>query len=76
MNTNAIVNKVLEDNPDEFDRCVQGVMLFNFFVGRIMRETEGKANPTTVRNILKRKLGLDKLGGNNRKSSKVSTGSN
>ncbi|MGC8847064.1 MAG: hypothetical protein ACP5QY_14585, partial [Candidatus Hydrogenedens sp.] len=30
--------------------------LFGFFVGQIMRETEGKANPKMVNDILKEEL--------------------
>lgn len=54
----AIVNKVLEKNPEEIERFKAGEQkLIGFFVGQVMKETKGKANPKIVNELLKKKLG-------------------
>jgi len=53
-----IVDKVLANNPDEVETYGQGkTKLLGFFVGQVMKETRGKANPQMVNKILKDKLG-------------------
>ncbi len=53
----AIVNKVLEKNPEEIERFKAGEQkLIGFFVGQVMKETKGKANPRIVNELLKKKL--------------------
>jgi aspartyl-tRNA(Asn)/glutamyl-tRNA(Gln) amidotransferase subunit B len=53
----AMVNKVLDNNPEEVERFRTGEQkLMGFFVGLIMKETKGKANPKTVNELLKKKL--------------------
>ncbi|MDX9788777.1 MAG: Asp-tRNA(Asn)/Glu-tRNA(Gln) amidotransferase subunit GatB [Desulfobacterales bacterium] len=52
------VDKVIAQNPKEVDAYRGGkTKLISFFVGRIMRETRGKANPQMVNEVLIRKLG-------------------
>ena len=52
-----IAKRVIEHNPDQVTAYKNGKdKLFGFFVGQIMKETQGKANPKSVNNILKRLL--------------------
>ncbi len=53
----AIVDKILAANPDEVEQYKGGkTKLMGFFVGQIMRESRGKANPGVVNQLLKAKL--------------------
>ncbi len=53
----AIVDKVLEENPKEVDKYLAGkTKIVGFFVGQIMKATKGKANPQVVNKILIKKL--------------------
>jgi aspartyl-tRNA(Asn)/glutamyl-tRNA(Gln) amidotransferase subunit B len=53
----AVVAKVLAAAPDEVAAFRQGkTKLMGFFVGQVMRETRGQANPQRVNAILKRML--------------------
>ena len=49
-----IAKKVVESNPGQVTAYKGGKeKLFGFFVGQVMKETQGKANPQTVNDILK-----------------------
>ena len=49
-----IANKVIDLNPDQVAAYKAGKdKLFGFFVGQVMKETKGKANPKSINNILK-----------------------
>ncbi len=51
------VEEVLQSNPDEVQRYIEGKdKLFGFFVGEIMKKTGGKANPKILNQLLKQKL--------------------
>jgi len=51
------VQAVLEENPDQVARYRAGKeMLFDFFVGQVMKKTKGKANPQLVNKILDKEL--------------------
>lgn len=53
----AIIDKVIADNPDNVSAYRGGKdKLFGFFVGQVMKETGGKANPAMVNDLLKKKL--------------------
>ena len=53
----GLVHKVLTKYPDQIKDYKEGrTKLFGFFVGQIMKETKGRANPQKVSNILKQKL--------------------
>jgi aspartyl-tRNA(Asn)/glutamyl-tRNA(Gln) amidotransferase subunit B len=53
-----IINKILEENPAEVARYKSGeIKLLGFFVGKIMKESKGKANPKTVNELLSKSLG-------------------
>jgi aspartyl-tRNA(Asn)/glutamyl-tRNA(Gln) amidotransferase subunit B len=50
--------RVVERSPDEVARFRGGnLKLMGFFVGNVMKETGGKANPATVNELLRAKLG-------------------
>jgi aspartyl-tRNA(Asn)/glutamyl-tRNA(Gln) amidotransferase subunit B len=52
-----IINSVINDNPAQVEAYLGGKdKLFGFFVGQVMKLTQGKANPKTVNTILKEKL--------------------
>lgn len=56
----AIVDGVMKANPGKCDAYRSGKTgLLGFFIGQVMRETKGKANPQLVNNILCEKLGLE-----------------
>ena len=53
----SMVEKVIKDNPDQHQKYLSGKdRLFGFFVGQVMKESQGKANPSQVNEILKKKL--------------------
>ena len=52
-----IAKKVIDANPDQVAAYKNGKdKLFGFFVGQVMKETQGKANPKSVNEILKELL--------------------
>lgn len=52
-----IIDKVLVSNQKQIQQYLEGKeKVFAHFVGQIMRETKGKANPNLVNKILKEKL--------------------
>ena len=54
----SAVDKVIAANPAEVEAYRQGkTKLLSFFMGQVMRETKGKANPGLVNKLLKEKLG-------------------
>ncbi|MBI5590970.1 MAG: Asp-tRNA(Asn)/Glu-tRNA(Gln) amidotransferase subunit GatB [Deltaproteobacteria bacterium] len=56
-----IVQKVLDQNPKEVSDYQNGKeKVFGFFIGQVMRESKGKANPQQVNEILKIQLGMSR----------------
>ncbi|MGH2574244.1 MAG: Asp-tRNA(Asn)/Glu-tRNA(Gln) amidotransferase subunit GatB [Ignavibacteria bacterium] len=52
-----IIKKVLDENPNEVTRYKAGEKkLAGFFVGKIMEESKGKANPKRVNELLEKNL--------------------
>jgi aspartyl-tRNA(Asn)/glutamyl-tRNA(Gln) amidotransferase subunit B len=52
-----IVDEVIAENPDSVAAYKGGKdKLFGFFVGAVMKKTQGKANPGVVNDLLKKKL--------------------
>jgi len=52
-----IVDKIISDNKDKVVQYKSGKdKLFGFFVGQVMKISDGKANPQLVNEILKQKL--------------------
>ena len=53
----TLVKKILEENPDEVNRLKSGEeKLLGFFVGQVMKETKGKANPKVVNEAIAKLL--------------------
>ena len=54
---NKVVEDVLQAHPQEVEAYKKGKeKLLGFFVGQVMKATQGKANPKLVNEILKEKL--------------------
>lgn len=54
----AIIDTVLEANPDNVASYKAGkINLMGWFVGQVMKQSQGKANPSIVNTLLKNKLG-------------------
>jgi aspartyl-tRNA(Asn)/glutamyl-tRNA(Gln) amidotransferase subunit B len=52
-----IIDKVIADNPAQVEQYRAGrEKVIGFFVGQVMKATEGKANPKVVNELLKNKL--------------------
>lgn len=53
----GIINKILDANSSQVEAYRNGkTNLFDYFVGQVMKETRGKANPSITKEILKNKL--------------------
>src|SRR5256885_13667793 len=53
-----VIDRVLSENPEQVEAYQAGKHgLLGFFVGQVMRETQGKANPKVVNERLREKLG-------------------
>jgi aspartyl-tRNA(Asn)/glutamyl-tRNA(Gln) amidotransferase subunit B len=51
------IERVMKANPKQVEDYQKGKeKLFGFFVGEVMKETKGKANPKLVNELLKEKL--------------------
>ena len=54
---NKIIDNILNNNTKQIEDYKNGkTNLFEYFVGQVMKETRGKANPTITKDILKDKL--------------------
>ncbi len=54
---NNIIDKIIENNPEQRELYHNGRNnLFDYFVGQVMKETKGKANPVKVKEILNERL--------------------
>ena len=54
----AAIDKLIAANPDKASAVKEKPQAIGWFVGQVMKETGGKANPATVNDLLKAKLGL------------------
>jgi aspartyl-tRNA(Asn)/glutamyl-tRNA(Gln) amidotransferase subunit B len=54
----ALVDEIIAANPGQAAQVQARPQAIGWFVGQVMRETQGKANPAAVNAILKAKLGL------------------
>lgn len=58
---NKIIKSVIEKNPKEFERLVNGEeKLLGFFVGEVMKITKGRADPKIAGKLLRKYAGLNK----------------
>ena len=54
----AAIDTVMANNPKQLEQYRSGQdKLFGFFVGQVMKATQGKANPALLNELLKKKLG-------------------
>ncbi len=52
-----VINGILDKNKNQIDEYLSGKdKVLGFFVGQVMKETKGKANPQMVNQILKSEL--------------------
>jgi aspartyl-tRNA(Asn)/glutamyl-tRNA(Gln) amidotransferase subunit B len=54
----AAVDALIAANPDKAAAVKEKPQAIGWFVGQVMKETGGKANPAAVNDILKKRLGL------------------
>ncbi|MCP4186909.1 MAG: Asp-tRNA(Asn)/Glu-tRNA(Gln) amidotransferase subunit GatB [Gammaproteobacteria bacterium] len=53
----SLIDQVIADNPDQVDQFRAGKeKVLGFFVGQIMKQSKGKANPGQVNQLLREKL--------------------
>jgi len=53
----SMIDEVIKNNPEQLQQYQSGKdRLFGFFVGQVMKASQGKANPKQVNDILKSKL--------------------
>jgi aspartyl-tRNA(Asn)/glutamyl-tRNA(Gln) amidotransferase subunit B len=53
----TLIDGIIAANPGQYEQYRSGKdKLFGFFVGQVMRESKGKANPAEVNRLLKAKL--------------------
>ena len=59
----GIVDKILDANEKQVQQFLDGKeKVLGFFVGQVMRESKGKANPEIVNRLLREKTGNKKIG--------------
>ena len=54
----AAVDAVIAGNPDKVEQAKAKPTMLGWFVGQVMKQSGGKANPQAVNEILKAKLGI------------------
>jgi aspartyl-tRNA(Asn)/glutamyl-tRNA(Gln) amidotransferase subunit B len=55
----AAVDDVIAANPDKVEQVKEKPPLAGWFVGQVMKATQGKANPQAVNALVRQKLGLE-----------------
>ncbi|GAB2205108.1 Asp-tRNA(Asn)/Glu-tRNA(Gln) amidotransferase subunit GatB [Roseibium sp. ROS1] len=55
----AIVDEIIAANPDKVQQAIVKPGLLGWFVGQVMKQSQGKANPQAVSDMLKQKIGLE-----------------
>jgi len=53
-----VVDELIAKNPDKVEQAKSKSALIGWFVGQVMKASNGKANPKAVNDLLKSKLGL------------------
>jgi aspartyl-tRNA(Asn)/glutamyl-tRNA(Gln) amidotransferase subunit B len=54
----AVVDEIMAKNPDKVAQVKAKPAMVGWFVGQVMKASGGKANPNTVNELLRRKLGI------------------
>ncbi len=52
------VDEIIAANPDKVEQAKAKPTMLGWFVGQVMKQTGGKANPQAVNDMLKQKLGI------------------
>ncbi|GKX33965.1 MAG: aspartyl/glutamyl-tRNA(Asn/Gln) amidotransferase subunit B [Rhizobiaceae bacterium MnEN-MB40S] len=55
----AAVDEVLAANPDKVEQAKEKPSMAGWFVGQVMKATQGKANPQAVNALVRQKLGIE-----------------
>ncbi|WP_417688982.1 Asp-tRNA(Asn)/Glu-tRNA(Gln) amidotransferase subunit GatB [Roseibium sp.] len=55
----AVVEEIMAANPDKVEQAREKPNLVGWFVGQVMKASQGKANPQAVNDILKKKIGIE-----------------
>jgi aspartyl-tRNA(Asn)/glutamyl-tRNA(Gln) amidotransferase subunit B len=55
----SLIDQLIAANPGHAAAVKAKPQAIGWFVGQIMRQTQGKANPTTVNALLRAKLGVE-----------------
>ena len=55
----AVVDGIIAANPDKVEQVKAKPTMLGWFVGQAMKASGGKANPTALNDILKKKLGIE-----------------
>lgn len=55
----AAVDEVIAANPEKVEQAKEKPQLLGWFVGQVMKATQGKANPQSVNEILRSKIGIE-----------------
>ena len=53
------VDEVIAANPEKVEQAREKPQLLGWFVGQVMKATQGKANPKAVNDLLKSKIGVE-----------------
>jgi aspartyl-tRNA(Asn)/glutamyl-tRNA(Gln) amidotransferase subunit B len=53
------VDDIVAQNPDKIAAVLAKPSMLGWFVGQVMKSTGGKANPQSVNDLLKKKLGIN-----------------
>jgi aspartyl-tRNA(Asn)/glutamyl-tRNA(Gln) amidotransferase subunit B len=57
LDLNAVIDKVIIQNPKQVEQYKKGkTTLIQFFIGQVMKETKGQANPESIKDLLEKKL--------------------
>ncbi|MGH6925928.1 MAG: Asp-tRNA(Asn)/Glu-tRNA(Gln) amidotransferase subunit GatB [Propylenella sp.] len=54
-----LVDQAIMENPDKAEAAKAKPALLGWFVGQVMKASQGKANPQAVNSLLKQKLGIE-----------------
>ena len=55
----AAVDEIMAANPDKVEQAREKPNMVGWFVGQVMKATQGKANPQAVNELLKQKIGIE-----------------
>ena len=55
----AAIDEVIAANPDKAEQVKAKPNMIGWFVGQVMKATQGKANPKAVNELLRKKLGVE-----------------